>query len=96
MLFRSPDPDLLKRISALFDWNYNELLNREKNSQYSQLLPAITSLDNSESSIEIIKLRQILDEISDYWHVLNEDQTKTIFSQIEFIRDSMENMSHDK
>ena len=91
-----PDPDLLKRISALFDWNYNELLNREKNSQYSQLLPAITSLDNSESSIEIIKLRQILDEISDYWHVLNEDQKKTIFSQIEFIRDSMENMSHDK
>ena len=91
-----PDPSLLKRISALFDWNYNELLNREKNSQYSQLLPAITSLNNPESSIEIIKLRQILDEISDYWHRLNEDQKKTIFAQIEFIRDSMENMSHDK
>ena len=54
-----PDPDLLKRISALFGWNYHDLLKREKNSQFSQLIPAITTLDSAEHSITEMKLKKV-------------------------------------
>ncbi|MDG1488231.1 MAG: hypothetical protein P8R40_08585, partial [SAR324 cluster bacterium] len=90
-----PDPDLLKRISSLFGWNYNELLNREKSSHFSQLLPAITSLDSPDSSITEIKLRKILEEIVENWQKISKEQQQTLLTQLEFLRGSMENMDHE-
>jgi len=90
-----PDPDLLKRISSLFGWNYNELLNREKSSHFSELLPAITSLNSPDSSITEIKLRNILRDISDTWRKLSKDQQQTLLMQLEFLRGSMGNMDHE-
>ena len=90
-----PDPDLLKRISSLFGWNYNELLNREKSSHFSELLPAITSLNSPDSSISDIKLRNILREISETWRKLSKDHKQTLLKQLEFLRGSMENMDHE-
>ncbi len=91
----NPDPDLLKRISSLFGWNYNELLNREKSSHFSQLLPAITSLDSPDSSITEIKLRKILEEIAENWQKISKEQQQTLLTQLEFLRGSMENMDHE-
>lgn len=91
----NPDPDLLKRISSLFGWNYHELLNREKNSQFSQLLPAITSLDSPDSSITEIKLRKVLQEITENWQKITKEQQKILLTQLAFIRGSMENMDQD-
>jgi len=91
----NPDPDLLKRISSLFGWNYNELLNREKSSHFSQLLPAITSLDSPDSSITEIKLRKILQEIAENWQEISKEQQQTLLTQLEFLRGSMENMDHE-
>ncbi len=90
-----PDPDLLKRISSLFGWNYNELLNREKSSHFSELLPAITSLNSPDSSISDIKLRNILREISETWRKLSKDHKQTLLKQLEFLRGSMGNMDHE-
>ncbi|MDP6656623.1 MAG: helix-turn-helix transcriptional regulator [SAR324 cluster bacterium] len=91
----NPDPDLLKRISSLFGWNYNELLNREKSSHFSQLLPAITSLDSPDSSITEIKLRKILQEIAENWQGISKEQQQILLTQLEFLRGSMENMDHE-
>ena len=91
----NPDPDLLKRISSLFGWNYNELLNREKSSHFSQLLPAITSLDSPDSSITEIKLRKILEEIAENWQGISKEQQQILLTQLEFLRGSMENMDHE-
>lgn len=88
----NPDPDLLKRISSLFGWNYHELLTREKSSHFSQLLPAITSLDSADSSITEIKLRKVLQEISINWQKITKEQQQTLLAQLEFLSGSMENM----
>ena len=91
----NPDPDLLKRISSLFGWNYHELLNREKSSHFSQLLPAITSLDSADSSITEIKLRKVLQEITENWPKITKEQQKILLTQLAFIRGSMENMDQE-
>jgi transcriptional regulator with XRE-family HTH domain len=88
----NPDPDLLKRISSLFGWNYHEMLTREKSSHFSQLLPAITSLDSADSSITEIKLRKVLQEIAINWQKITKEQQQTLLAQLEFLSGSMENM----
>ena len=90
-----PDPDLLKRISSLFGWNYHELLTREKSSHYSQLLPAITSLDSAEPSISEINLRTVLQEITKDWHTISKEQQQTLLTQLEFLSGSMKKMVLD-
>ena len=92
----NPDPDLLKRISSLFGWNYHELLNREKNSQFSQLLPAIIARDSPDNSLTEIKLRKVQQEISENWQKISKEQQKTLLTQLEFIRGSMENLDNEK
>jgi ribosome-binding protein aMBF1 (putative translation factor) len=86
-----PNPELLKRISTLFGWNYHELLNREKSTQLSRLQPAVTALDSSDSSITEVKLRETQAKIAENWKNISGDQQQTLLTQLEFIRDSMEN-----
>ena len=92
----NPDPDLLKRISSLFGWNYHDLLNREKSSHYSQLLPAITSLDSAELSITEINLKKVLQEIAINWQKITKEQQQTLLTQLKFLSSSMENMDFEK
>lgn len=87
----NPDPDLLKRISSLFGWNYHDLLIREKSSHYSQLLPAITKLESKESSLSEIKLRKIQQGIEENWSKIPNEHQKILLTQLEFLLGSMEN-----
>lgn len=80
-----PDQDLLKRISSLFGWNYNELLHREKNSQYSQLHPSVISLDLPDSSITEIKLSEVQKKIAENWRQISRQQQETLLTQLEFV-----------
>ena len=86
----NPDPDLLKRISSLFGWNYHELLQREKRSQLSKLQPAVTSLDSSDSSITEAKLREIQGEIAANWQQISREKQETILTHLELVSKMME------
>ena len=88
----NPDPDLLKRISSLFGWNYHELLTREKRSHYSRIFPAITSLDSADPSVTEINLRKVLQEIAINWQRISKEQQQTLLAQLQFLSGSMENM----
>ena len=85
----NPDPDLLKRISSLFGWNYHELLNREKSSQFSKLQPAVTSLKSSGSSISKTKLKKVQQEISENWQQISREQQETLLTQLELVSEMM-------
>ena len=87
-----PDPELLKRISTLFGWNYHEILNREKNAQLSQLQPTVTILESSDSSITEVKLRETQAKIAENWKNISREDQQTLLTQLEFIRDSMKNL----
>ncbi|MBC8259299.1 MAG: helix-turn-helix transcriptional regulator [SAR324 cluster bacterium] len=91
-----PDKELLKRISSLFGWNYHELLQREKSLQLSQLRPAVTSLDSSESTNTKKKLREVQEKIAENWQQMSREQQETLLTQLEFIHGSMENLNKQK
>jgi len=88
-----PDPELLKRISSLFGWNYHDLLIREKSSHYKQLIPTITKLDSENSSLTEKKLRQIQEEIAVKWDSIPEEHQDTLLRQMEFLLGSMKNLN---
>jgi len=92
----NPDPDLLKRISSLFGWNYHDMLNREKNSNFVQLLPAITKLDSKEKSMTEEKLRKIQDEIENKWKQISSEHQETLLTQLDFLLGSMEDLNKKK
>ena len=87
-----PDPELLKKISTLYGWNYHEILNREKSEQLSQLQPTVTILKSSESSVNEVKLRETQAEIAENWKNISREDQQTLLTQLEFIRDSMKNL----
>jgi len=86
-----PDPELLKKISTLYGWNYHEILNREKNEQLSQLQPTVTNLKFPNSSINEVKLRETQAEIAENWKNIPREDQQTLLTQLKFIRDSMKN-----
>ena len=87
-----PEPELLKRISTLYGWNYHEILNREKNAQLSEFQPTVTILESSDSSVNELKLRETQAEIAENWKNIPKDNQQTLLTQLEFIRDSMKNL----
>tara|TARA_Y100001970_G_C14249173_1_gene870503 strand:- start:77 stop:1066 length:990 start_codon:yes stop_codon:yes gene_type:complete len=91
----NPDPDLLKRISSLFGWNYNEMIKREKTSNFGKLLPVITKLDLKETSFNLNRLRKTQQEIEEKWDKISKDQQETLLTQLEFLLGSMENLKKD-
>ena len=90
-----PDKDLLKRISSLFGWNYHEMLNREKSSQYGQLQPAVTSLDSAVSSKTEKKLREVQEKIVENWREITRDRQETLLTQLELISEMMERWKNE-
>ena len=88
-----PEPDLLKRISSLFGWNYHDLLNREKSSNFEQLLPAITKLDSKEISKTEVKLKKIQNEIEDKWKKISKEHQETLLTQLDFLLGSMQDLN---
>ena len=87
-----PDPELLKKISTLYSWNYHEILNREKSEQLSQLQPTVTILKSSDSSVNEVKLRETQAGIAENWKNISREDQQTLLTQLEFIRDSMKNL----
>ena len=90
-----PNPELLKKISTLYGWNYHEILNREKSSQLSQLQPTVTVLESSDASVNELKLRETQAEIAENWKNIPKDNQQTLLTQLEFIRDSMKKLDDE-
>ena len=90
-----PDQDLLKRISSLFGWNYHEMLHREKSSQYSQLQPAVISLDSLDSSITEIKLRESQEKIAENWRQISREQQEILLTQLELVSEMIERWKNE-
>ncbi len=87
-----PEPELLKKISTLYGWNYHEILNREKSIQLNQLQPTVTFLESSKSSVNEVRLSETQAEISENWKNISREDQQTLLTQLEFIRDSMKNL----
>lgn len=89
-----PDQDLLKRIAAVFRWNYHELLKQEQRSSCGQLPPSFQGLRLSAKSDSERELREIMRAISEGWHNLGSEQRRSLLIQLELIRDTVHTNIH--
>lgn len=84
----APDAELLKRISSVFQWNYNEVLLLVYNENIRQFQPAIPN-KQVHGGKNMEKLRTLQKEISDGWLQLSEKQQESLLTQLELVRDTM-------
>ncbi|MBF0277609.1 MAG: helix-turn-helix transcriptional regulator [SAR324 cluster bacterium] len=82
-----PEPELLKRITALFQWNYNEVRLLVQNEKIFQFQPRVTKLE-STSGLPITKLQTLLDDLKKSWSHLQKEKQELLLVQMEIIRDT--------
>ena len=82
-----PASELLKRIAALFQWNYNELRLLVQNENISRFQPSVTELKSS-SGLPINQLQTLLDDIKKGWSHLQKEKQELLLEQLEVIRDT--------
>ena len=87
-----PDPDLLKRIAALFHWNFNELHLLVQNANIHQFQPFVTAPSDALASESLIKLQTIQKEIAQDWKLLSKVQQDLLLAQLEIIHKSVKEM----
>lgn len=88
-----PDPELLKKISALFRWNFNELQLLVHNENIQQFQPTITALD-STNTLQLNKLKKIQEDIQTEFAKMNGTQQDMLISQMEVLRDTAKRWSN--
>jgi len=87
----TPDIELLKGISSLFQWNYNQLLREVQNENIRDFQPAVTSLqDFGKSSKQHKEFKELQKEISKHWFNLSRSQQESLIAQMELIRDTVD------
>lgn len=82
-----PDPEMLKRIAALFQWNYNELKLLVHNENIHRFQPVVTEL-NPSSTFQTHKLQALQEEIKKYWTQIQPEKQEMLLAQLEVIRDT--------
>ncbi|MGK5092198.1 hypothetical protein WDW89_09355 [Deltaproteobacteria bacterium TL4] len=87
-----PNLDLLKRIAALFAWNYKDLQLLIQNKGASQFQPVKFSLQPNQQQQSQTKLKEICQEIEQLWFGIPDDQQKMLLMQLEMIRDRMKQL----
>ena len=82
-----PDPELLKRIASLFEWNYNELRLLVQNENIHQFQPSVTALTSPASALSS-QLETVLLEIKQSWQQIHPEKKELLLAQLEVIRDT--------
>ena len=82
-----PEPELLKRIAGLFQWNYNELRLLLQNENIHQFQPRVTEIQSS-SGLPLSQVQMLLEEIQQCWKGMEPEKQALLLVQLEVIRDT--------
>ncbi|MDP6330770.1 MAG: helix-turn-helix domain-containing protein [SAR324 cluster bacterium] len=85
----NPDEDLLKRISALFQWNFQDLIKEERRSSFKNFHIPQNLLKSRSLNDASREMKQVVRNISEDWGQLNLEQQRLLLNQLELIRDTM-------
>ena len=83
------DEELLKKICALFQWNYQELIKEERRSSFKDFHLGQNQLKNRSLNDANRELKLVVRDINDDWSHLNREQQRLLLNQLELIRDTM-------
>ena len=85
----NPDEDLLKQISALFQWNFQDLIKEERRSSFQNFHLPQNLLKSRSPNDASREMKQVVRNISEDWGQLNLEQQRLLLNQLELIRDTM-------
>jgi transcriptional regulator with XRE-family HTH domain len=85
----NPDEDLLKRISTLFQWNFQDLIKEERRSSFKNFHIPQNLLKSRSLNDASREMKQVVRNISEDWGQLNVEQQRLLLNQLELIRDTM-------
>ena len=84
-----PDEELLKRISALYQWNYQDLIKEERRSSFKDFHIPQNLLQNKSLNDSSREMKQVVRNITEEWGQLNQEQQRLLLNQLELIRDTI-------
>ena len=86
----APNEELLTRIAAIYQWNYQELLKDERRSRFNHLQNPVTVLQTQTRGDASRELREVIQNISEGWIHLRHEQQRSLLIQLELIRDTIQ------
>ncbi|MBF0237856.1 MAG: hypothetical protein HQM12_09140 [SAR324 cluster bacterium] len=81
-----PDKELLRKIAALFRWNFRELELLLHNENIQAFQPSVVKRYSNESDGKLQRLHQLQAQIEDNWTTLSSEQQEMILIQLETLK----------
>ena len=84
-----PDAALLRRIAALFQWNFHALQLDEQKRRLPDFHPVVMRLPNEAQPQQRQRLKSLQNAIAEPWLRLTAKQQESVLAQLELIRDTV-------
>lgn len=84
-----PSDEVLRRISVIYNWNYQDLISVLRSEHAKNFQPARVGMPFLGSTAQTAHLRQVIRELEGLFVKLADADQKMILGQLELIRDSM-------
>ena len=84
-----PGDDLLRRISMIYNWNYQDLLSILRSQSASRFQPARVGMPFLGSSAQAARLKEVTREVEGLFLKISDKEQGVVLAQLELIRDTM-------
>lgn len=85
----SPSDEMLRRISSVYRWNYQELLNLLRSEHAHSFQPVRVGTPYPAATADLEKLKALNQEVQNIFYRMNPQERVRVLAQIELIRDTM-------
>ena len=89
-----PGDDLLRRISMVYDWNYQDLLSLLRTEQARVLQPHRIGSPYPGASAQGLRLKSLVQELEGLFSTLPEKDQQFVLTQLELVRETMRKLRH--
>lgn len=88
-LGEQPPMGLLRRISLVYDWNFNELVDVLRSDQARSFQPSRSGSPFPVNTAHLYKLQAVWDDLRERFQQAPEAQQQLVLGQLELIRDTL-------
>lgn len=85
----SPSDEMLRRISSVYRWNYQELLNLLRTEHAHSFQPVRVGTPYPAATADLEKLKALNQEVQNIFYRMAPQERVRVLAQIELIRDTM-------
>ncbi len=85
----SPNDEMLRRVSSVYRWNYQELLNLLRTEHARSFQPVRVGTPYPAATADLEKLKALNQDVQNIFYRMNANERTRVLAQIELIRDTM-------